>query len=461
LLGANVDKEKVTEFLHTDPVKKCFPADFDMNSLIVCHCYPAINIKGAKFAYADRVVLIGDSSTTKLYKNGIGAAYIAAKAAVDTALLHGISERDFRRHFQPVYNKMERDNGIGKFVFRVIAIVQRSPVLKEAMLRVVINEQKHDRHKRKMSSMLWDTFTGSAPYGDIFLRFFNVRVMASFFWESVVVLTKRVKFAVKLSLLRFKGQFWLKKSGYNAKWMNDIAPKYPPSKSNNIFTDIRYFFLNKPPIKTLIHFDSKEQHREYCDSISQRVGIEVDDYRMLNLHRIGIEVPASFLFDELLAWNGDSTCWPNHLAKVNLKDNKLDKIQIFLFGRSKYLFGLKNGFFGLHLLHLFDLQAIKIQKVPAANDADNARYLLYRCQGGYPIGVFSMYVRTSIPEKGKKEMSQLFLMVGFNFFGKKSLSKIMPIRFVWESIHNRVSANMSNRFKQLAEWRFEKFTEGR
>jgi len=242
--------------------------------------------------------------------------------------------------------------------------------------------------------------------------------------------------------------------------MNELVPKYPPFRSKNIFTDIKYFLINTPSIKTLVKFDSEEEHQQYCESILQRIGIGVEDYRMLNIHRIGIEVPSSFLFDELLAWNGDSTCWPNHLAKVNLQDNQLDKIQIFLFGRSKYLFGLKNGFLGLKLLHLFDLKAIRIQKVPAANDADNARYLLYECQGGYPIGVFSMYVRTSIPERGEKEMSQLFLMVGFNFYGKKSWSNIKPIRLIWESIHNRVSANMSCRFKQLAEWRFEKFVRG-
>ncbi|PJB59413.1 MAG: hypothetical protein CO098_03540, partial [Bacteroidetes bacterium CG_4_9_14_3_um_filter_41_19] len=212
--------------------------------------------------------------------------------------------------------------------------------------------------------------------------------------------------------------------------MNELVPKYPPFRSKNIFTDIKYFLINTPSIKTLVKFDSEEEHQQYCESILQRIGIGVEDYRMLNIHRIGIEVPSSFLFDELLAWNGDSTCWPNHLAKVNLQDNQLDKIQIFLFGRSKYLFGLKNGFLGLKLLHLFDLKAIRIQKVPAANDADNARYLLYECQGGYPIGVFSMYVRTSIPERGEKEMSQLFLMVGFNFYGKKSWSNIKPIRLI-------------------------------
>ncbi len=113
----------------------------------------------------------------------------------------------------------------------------------------------------------------------------------------------------------------------------------------------------------------------------------------------------------------------------------------------------------MRLLHLFDLNAIKIQKVPAPFDFDNARYLLYESQGGYPIGIFSMYVRTSIPERGEKEMSQLFILTGFEFFGKKKFSNMLPIRKIWEMVHNRVTNNVAFRFKQLCEWRFEKFAD--
>ncbi|MCP4552759.1 MAG: hypothetical protein GY834_12120 [Bacteroidetes bacterium] len=229
-----------------------------------------------------------------------------------------------------------------------------------------------------------------------------------------------------------------------------------PMRSRNIFTDLRYFFFNKPPVNTLVKFETEEDRQTYSKSILQRLNIGVDRFKMLNIHRIGVEAPVSHLFDELLKWNGDSMCWPNHIAKVNLQDNKLEKIEIFLFGRTKYMWGLKNGLLGLKLFHLFDLNAIKIQKVPIRNDPDNARYLLYECKGGYPIGVFSIYVRTSIPERGEKEMSQLFIMVGFNFYGKASLSKKKFIRRIWEFFHNRVTTNVAYKVKLLTEWRFQK-----
>ncbi|MBC8320570.1 MAG: hypothetical protein H8E34_07600 [Bacteroidetes bacterium] len=237
--------------------------------------------------------------------------------------------------------------------------------------------------------------------------------------------------------------------------------KQPPTRSRNILTDIKYFLLNKPTVHTLIKFNSEEERRNYCESILQRTGIEVDNFKILNIHRIGIEAPASYVFDELLKWNGDSSCWPNHIAKVNLQDKKLEKIQIFLFGCSPHIFGLKNGIFGFKLMHLFDLNAITIQRTPAPFDFDNARFLLYRCKGGYPIGVFSIYVRTSIPERGENEMTQLFMMVGFDFYGNKTLSKMKFIRRIWESLHDRVTANVTSRFKQLCEWQFDKFVDGK
>lgn len=235
-------------------------------------------------------------------------------------------------------------------------------------------------------------------------------------------------------------------------------PKLPPEKSKNIFSDFRYFLWNKPSIPTHISFHSEEERMLYSKSVLQRTGIGVDSYSVLNIHRIGIEVPATFVFEELLKWNGDSSCWPNHIAKLTLKDGKLDTIKVNLFGWPSDPFNPRKEIAGFQFFHLFNMTAIKIQRTPAPFDFDNARYLLYKCSGGYPIGIFSMYVRSSIPERGEKEMSQLFLLVGFNFYGKKALTKINVIHRTWEAIHNRATAHIMNRFKQLSEWRFEKFT---
>ncbi len=233
--------------------------------------------------------------------------------------------------------------------------------------------------------------------------------------------------------------------------------KQPPIKSTGIYSDIRNFFLKKPEIATRIKFQSEEERELYSKSILQRTGIGVDIYKVLNIHRIGIETPASFVFDELLKWNGESSCWPNHIAKLTLSDDKLDHIKVNLFGWPADPFKKKKGIAGLQFFHLFNMNAIKIQQTPDPFDFDNARFLLYKCSGGYPIGVFLMYVRSSIPERGEKEMSQLFMMVGFNFYGNRTLTKVNFVNKTWEAVHNRATAHILNRLKQLCEWRFEKF----
>jgi hypothetical protein len=234
----------------------------------------------------------------------------------------------------------------------------------------------------------------------------------------------------------------------------------PPSRSNGILSDISYFFLNKPEIQTLVKFESESERLSYSQRIMQRIGININRYTILNMHKIGIEAPVSYVFEELLKWNGDSTCWPNHIANVNLKEGRLEDIQINMFGFTKYPFGLKKGIFGMNFVPLFNLNAIKFQKTPDPVNFDNARYLLYESSGGYPIGIFSPYIRSSIAARKEEEQTQLFLLVGFNFYGKEEWSKKKIINKLWESIHDRVTSNVLNRFKQLCEWRFEKIQEG-
>lgn len=236
--------------------------------------------------------------------------------------------------------------------------------------------------------------------------------------------------------------------------------KYPPGKSKSVFSDIWYFLLNKPKQATFIKFKTFQDRLNFRHRILQRIGMDASKYEVLNVHKIGINAPANYIFEELLSWNGDSTCWPNHIAKVDRINDRIENIQILPFGLDKYPFGIKNGIFGLDFIPLFKLNARKIQAVPDSLEADNARYLLYDCSGGYPIGFFTMYVRSSIADLNEKEQSQLFFGVGFDFFGRKNWTEKNILLRIWAMIHNRVTRNVMNRFKQLCEWRFEKIQAG-
>jgi len=183
LLGNDINMEIAGSFINSEPVRKLFPPGITLEEITPCKCFPRINVKGAKLAYDDRVVLVGDSASSKLYKNGVGAAYITGKAAANTAIFNGISAGAFRKYYQPVCTDLDRDNLIGKFIFSVTGIIQKSVLLKSALIQMVITEQGMENSKRRMSSVLWDTFTGSAAYRDIFFRCLNPLLLLSLVWN--------------------------------------------------------------------------------------------------------------------------------------------------------------------------------------------------------------------------------------------------------------------------------------
>jgi len=77
-----------------------------------------------------------------LYKDGIGCAYRAAKAAAVTAIFEGISAEDFRRHYWRVCQAVEEDNKIGKVVFAIIRLIQKTRSARRGLLRMVVREQQ-------------------------------------------------------------------------------------------------------------------------------------------------------------------------------------------------------------------------------------------------------------------------------------------------------------------------------
>jgi len=234
----------------------------------------------------------------------------------------------------------------------------------------------------------------------------------------------------------------------------------PPRRSHGVFSDVFNFLLHKPKYKTLIKFKTLGEREDYSYSIMQRLGVQVTDYRILNIHKIGVNAPPHHVFEELLKWDGDSVCWPNFIAKVIQPDFQLEHIMLYLFGWTKVPQWIRKSIIGRNLIPLFNMDIINIKRVPDTIGADNARYLLYNCSGGYPIGVFSLYVRSSIEERNEIEQSQLFLMVGFNFYGRENWSKQKLVNKAWESVHDRVTSNVLNKLKQLSEWRFEKIRNG-
>jgi len=230
-------------------------------------------------------------------------------------------------------------------------------------------------------------------------------------------------------------------------------------ESRGLLDDLKYYLFYRPRIPTRVAIDSPETRREFEARIMQRIGIRVERFTVLNIHRIGIEAPASLVFEELTRWGADAQFWPNHLAAVERREDSLAHMRVLLLGMNELPFGLGEKVFGLRVVPLFRLHALRIQRNPVV-DQDNARYLLYESGGGYPIGFLALYVRSRIPTQGERAMSQLFFVVGFNFYGRRDWAQARPLRRLWEVVHDRVTANVLNRFKRISEAHFETLRGG-
>ena len=181
LLGDDIDEALIDKFFSAPEVRARFPGGEIPGH--VCHCYPRINTRAANPVYGDRLVLIGDSGSTRLFKDGIGAAYRTSKAAAKAAVFHGISAEDFASYYAPLCRKIENDNRVGKLVFSVASLIQKARFARRGILQMTASEQENSDSPQRMSSVLWDLFSGSASYTNVFTRTLHPAYVGSLLWN--------------------------------------------------------------------------------------------------------------------------------------------------------------------------------------------------------------------------------------------------------------------------------------
>ena len=192
ILGKDIDQQTVTGLLNTPIARELLP-DSVMGDKF-CKCFPKLSLTTAEGSFADRMVVIGDAGSTRLFKDGIGASYIMGKAAATTAVLHGVGKEHFSAHYLPVYNRTKIDNIYGRFVFGTTNAYKNIAPLTESMVNVIKKEQqKRNEAFPRLSSMLWDTFTGNETYKNIFLRGTNIMMHVKLVLEFLKALARRTK----------------------------------------------------------------------------------------------------------------------------------------------------------------------------------------------------------------------------------------------------------------------------
>ncbi len=169
LIGNEIDSSLVETFLAAREVKGCLPSG-SRTERPGCGCAPKMNVGRSGRPYGERVLLIGDAGVARLYKDGIGSAFRTAKAAACAAVYEGVSEADFRLRYWPTCRAIVLDNVLGRVVFAVVRRLQAWRFARRAVLRLAAREQRSPGLPPRMSTVLWDTFSGSASYREILMR---------------------------------------------------------------------------------------------------------------------------------------------------------------------------------------------------------------------------------------------------------------------------------------------------
>jgi flavin-dependent dehydrogenase len=187
ILGKEMNTDTVPSFLDKPVVKRVLKS---APYSVECRCLPKMNVGAPEKPFADRIVMCGDAGSTRLFKDGLGAAYLMGKAAAKTAVFEGVSRQHFTRDYYPVYKSIVVDNQFGKFLFTVTDIFRKNKLLTQGMLGVVRKEQAGNS-ERVLSSILWNMFTGNERYKNVFPKSFDVRMNLHFVTEFAKILSGR------------------------------------------------------------------------------------------------------------------------------------------------------------------------------------------------------------------------------------------------------------------------------
>jgi len=167
----NASKNILNIFLNLPAVKDMFP-----EPIIHCSCQPKILHKSSHNAYADRLVLIGDASYSRHYKNGLSSALMTGRMAAKTSVLKGVDRRSFARYYnQPARRQIVRDNRYGRLLFGINDLLLAVPVISRVP-GLLARNRAVGYSAQKIRTFFWRMLTGNIPYRDIFLSMLDFKL---------------------------------------------------------------------------------------------------------------------------------------------------------------------------------------------------------------------------------------------------------------------------------------------
>jgi flavin-dependent dehydrogenase len=158
-----------------------------------CFCFPRIAVSPSKKPFSHRLIIIGDASFSRHYKNGLESAFLTAKLAAETALYHGVDSESFSSHYHREAKKhIINDNYYGRFLFFLNDVISSSSLLSQSHLSLAKDEKYASK---KLRSILWNMFAGNIPYKEIFRISLDLKLQISLLKKIASLILQKAKAA--------------------------------------------------------------------------------------------------------------------------------------------------------------------------------------------------------------------------------------------------------------------------
>jgi len=180
--------ELASEFFARREIRSLFPP-----SKPQCLCFPKIAVSAARNPLSDRLVLIGDASFSRHYKNGIESAFLTAMLAAAAAFGRGVDTASLRRAFyRPAKKLIVRDNIYGRILIRLNDVLTSVPFLSQAHFSLA-SKNGRSAAAKKLRQVLWSMFTGEIPYRAIFSLTLDFRLQMALSLNTISHLVRKMK----------------------------------------------------------------------------------------------------------------------------------------------------------------------------------------------------------------------------------------------------------------------------
>ncbi|HEY0380477.1 MAG TPA: FAD-dependent monooxygenase [Pyrinomonadaceae bacterium] len=189
-IGEDVDVVATERLVRDSYMRDYLPPDWKPD----CHCHPRVALGAARLPYSERFVIVGDASDSRYLKNGVESALVTARLAVDCVVNHGLTAKDFEKHFWRRCSRVfGRDNIYGRMLFEIYDRIFPHPMLAPVYFAVLRSERNLERPGALLSNALLAAFTGDQSYKRILLRALNPRLAARMAGRAVALSVNRVK----------------------------------------------------------------------------------------------------------------------------------------------------------------------------------------------------------------------------------------------------------------------------